>query len=202
MNIQNAIYISMISAIMLIGCQTASKKKAAKTTTTTTEQAVTESQPAVNPDSFFKAALDGDIAQVETALENGLEVNTLDANQRTGLMLAAYNGHHHIVKLLIEKGADVNKTDSNNRSALMFASTGPFTPTVTELLNAGADPNIADNVEKWTAVMMAAAEGQLEVLKLLIDKGADITMVDVDGESAYDFAVSKGHQEVADYLKK
>ena len=49
--------------------------------------------------------------------------------------------------------------------------------------------------------MMAAAEGQLKVVQLLVANGADLTMVDVDGESALDFAKSKGHQEVAAYIQ-
>ena len=49
--------------------------------------------------------------------------------------------------------------------------------------------------------MMAASEGQLEVLKVLVSNGADLKMVDVDGESSLDFAKSKGHKAVADYIK-
>ena len=204
MNYQKGFYLSLLMTVLFVACQSASKKNEEKTISAdrAVEEHSAETAPQINPDSFFQAALEGDITKIETALKSGIAVDVKDAEQRTGLMLAAYNGHHRIVKLLIEKGADVNQTDTNNRSALMFASTGPFIPTVTELLNAGADPNIADNVEQWTAVMMAASEGQLEVLKLLIDRGADLTMVDVDGESAYDFAVSKGHQAVADFLKK
>ena len=49
--------------------------------------------------------------------------------------------------------------------------------------------------------MMAAAEGQLEVLKTLVAFGADLSMVDVDGESSLDFADSKGYSAVAEYIR-
>jgi len=116
-------------------------------------------------------------------------------------MLAAYNGNIEIVKLLIDKGADVNTTDEIGRTALMFASSGPFVNTVLTLLQAGAKPNLTDKEEDWTAAMMAAAEGQLEVLKTLVAFGADLKMVDIDGESSLDFASSKGHSAVVEYIK-
>ena len=150
---------------------------------------------------IFQAALDGNIQVVKEALLNGFAPNSVDEDKRTAIMLAAYNGHTVIVKLLIDEGADVNFTDNINRTALMYGSSGPFTETVLALLQAGAKPNLVEKEENWTAAMMAASEGQLEVLKTLVAHGADLTMVDVDGESSLDFASSKGHSAVADYIK-
>ncbi len=116
-------------------------------------------------------------------------------------MLAAYNGNNEIVKLLINRGGDVNLTDEIERTALMYASTGPFVNTVTTLLEAGAEPNLIEKEENWTAAMMASAEGQLEVLKTLIAYGADLNMVDIDGESSLDFASANGHTAVVEYIK-
>lgn len=154
----------------------------------------------IDHELYFQAALDGNKAIIEQAIKEGLDVNTIDSENRTALMLASFNGHTEIAKLLIENKANVNQLDKLNRSALMFASTGPFNSTVRLLLESGAKVNLADNVENWTAVMFAAGEGQLDVVKTLVDAGADLTMLDVDGESAYDFAVSKGHTEVANYI--
>jgi ankyrin repeat protein len=49
--------------------------------------------------------------------------------------------------------------------------------------------------------MTAAAEGQLEVVQLLLDRGADPSLEDADGDTALSFAREKGHLEVADLLK-
>ena len=152
-------------------------------------------------DYIMQCALEGNIEPVKGALENGFDPNSTNIDKRTPLMLAAYNGHTEIVSLLIDKGAEVNKIDTIHRTALMYASTGPFVPTVVKLLEAGAKPNLVDGEENWTAVMMAAAEGQLEVVKTLVEYGADLKMVDVDGESSLDFANSKGHTEVVNYIK-
>ncbi|WP_163718493.1 ankyrin repeat domain-containing protein [Mangrovibacterium lignilyticum] len=150
---------------------------------------------------IFQAALDGNIQVVQDALENGFDPNTVDENTRTALMLAAYNGHTAIVQLLIDREADVNFADEIQRTALMYASSGPFVNTVLALLHAGAKPNLTEKEQNWTAAMMAAAEGQLEVLKTLVAFGADLSLVDVDGESSLDFADSKGYSDVSEYIK-
>jgi len=157
--------------------------------------------PIIDKSLFLQAALEGDVEKVSSTLEAGIDINTVDENQHTALMLAAYNGHHHVMKVLIDKGAKIEMVDGMNRTALMFASTGPFTQAVKMLINAGANVNATDNQEKWTPVMMAAAEGQLEVVKLLVANGADLSMVDVDGESSLDFANSNGHAAVVSYIE-
>jgi len=58
-----------------------------------------------------------------------------------------------------------------------------------------------DNDEHFTALMFAAAEGQKEVVSTLLKHGADKSLLDEDGESAYDFAVANGHAAVAALLK-
>ncbi|WP_066631903.1 ankyrin repeat domain-containing protein [Labilibacter marinus] len=193
------------AAILLItsivsSCNTKSNKKEA-TDTVVADKTEIKAEKVFDIPFIMESALEGNIATIKGALDNGYNANSIDENKRTAIMLAAYNGHTSIVDLLIEKGADVNLVDNINRTALMYASTGDFVPTVLSLLEAGANPNMVDNEESWTAVMMAAAEGQLEVVKTLVAHGADLSMVDVDGESSLDFANSKGHKAVAEYIK-
>lgn len=184
----------------LISCSNSNKSSEKRINSNTTKLANTQSKQ-FNSDAFFQAAFDGNKAYIEKILLEGIDVNQRNTENRTALMLAAFNGHSEIVKVLLEKGANVNLVDNINRTALMFASTGPFNATVKLLLQYGAEPNIADAEENWTAVMFAAGEGQLEVIKTLAANGADLSMVDIDGESCVDFAVSKGHTEVANYLQ-
>ncbi len=184
-----------IASIVIIACQTTKKDNEEKINNSNDISSKLPDLPAV-----FQAALDGSSKVIYDALDSGFDPNTLDDNNRTIIMMAAYNGHVDIVKLLIEKGADVDAVDNVGRTALMFASTGPFVSTVKILLQAGANPNLTEKEENWTAAMMAAAEGQLEVLKVLVANGADLSMVDVDKESCLDFAKSKNHKKVVEYI--
>jgi len=186
----------LIASSVIISCNIQVKENKEKDIVANEQNSTIPNQAFV-----FQAALDGDIQIIIDALESGLNPNALDENNRTAIMMASYNGHGDIVKLLIENGADVNAIDNVKRTALMYASSGPFTSTVSLLLNAGAKPNMTEKEQNWTAAMMAAAEGQLEVLKLLVASGADLNMVDVDGESAFQFAEANGHAETADYIK-
>jgi ankyrin repeat protein len=195
--------LQLFASIAIMGfCTSSCNTKSTKTSdANNTNTTAADSVPTFDNDLIMQSALDGEIEIIENALNKGFNANSTDINKRTPLMLAAYNGHNKIVELLLAKGADVNLTDTIHRTALMFASTGSFAPTVTTLLEAGAKPNMVDNEEKWTAAMMASAEGQLEVLKVLVAHGADLKMVDIDGESSLDFAKSKGHTAVYDYIK-
>jgi len=161
----------------------------------------TESTNAYSADLVLEAALTGNIALVRKALSSGFDVNATDPEGHSPLMMAAYNGHSEIIRLLLKEGAIPDARDAAKRTALMYASTGPFNESVVLLLDAGADPNLVDNEEHFTALMFAAAEGQAEVVRTLLEHGADKTKVDVDGDSAYDFAVNNGHTETAELVK-
>ena len=105
------------------------------------------------------------------------------------------------VPKLLEKGAFVDHRDVNGRTALMLASSGPFPPAVKLLLDHNADPNIVDNEEHFSALMYAAAEGQLENVKILIKYRADPSLTDIDRDNALTFARNNGHKEIVDFLR-
>lgn len=157
------------------------------------------SDPA-SEESLRQSALDGMQDKVSSLLEAGTRVDAPDLDGHTALMFASYNGHSEIVLMLLDQGAVLDRRDLLGRTALLYASTGPFPETVKILLDKGAKPNVVDSDEHFSPLMHAAAEGNLSVVKLLLEYGADMSLKDVDGDNAESFARQKGHQEVADYL--
>ncbi len=147
------------------------------------------------------AALEGNLLAVNAFLEQGVLLDAVDEEGHTALMFSAFNGHKEIVKVLLDQGADLDRNDFMGRSALLYASTGPFPETVKILLDKGAKPNIIDSDEHFSPLMHAAAEGNLEVVNLLLEYGADLSLKDIDGDDAESFARQAGHMEVADYLR-
>ena len=115
-------------------------------------------------------------------------------------MWAAFNGHAAAVRVLLEQGGKVDAKDKNGRTALLFASSGPFEETVGLLLKKGAAVNTQGTLEGFTALMTAAAEGQLQVVRLLLQNGADPALKDADGDTAESFARQKGHGDVVKLL--
>ncbi len=151
-------------------------------------------------EAFMLAAGSGDLQQTALQLAKGVDVDYRDDEQHSALHLAAFEGHYAVVGLLIQHGADVNAIDGMGRTPLMFAASGPYPRTVQYLLDAGAEVDSVDNDEQFTALMFAAAEGQLENVKLLAAAGADRNRKDIDGENAIDFAKANGHTEVVQWL--
>jgi ankyrin repeat protein len=186
------------SLFAIAGCKNVKESKSNEAAPP--KKTVSISKP-VQVTSIHEAALNGKLEQIREILASGINVNTIDTEERTALMYAAYNGHTEILKLLISKGALINTVDLYGRSALMMASSGPFPDVVKLLLDRKADPNIADRKEHFTALMYAASEGQMVIVRLLLEAGADPFMKDVDGDIAATFASNNGHTEIAALLK-
>lgn len=151
---------------------------------------------------FVQAALEGQTNKIRDSLQAGSNPNMWNETDRTPLMLAAFNGHTGIVKMLLEAGANIHAKDASGRTALMYAATGSNVETVRLLLENGAQINAVDQGERWSALMFAAAEGYGEVVDVLLQHGADGSLLDADADTAADFAEGNGHVELAERLKK
>ncbi len=156
----------------------------------------------VDMQAFREAALNGRVQKVKEILPDLKNVDAADENGNTALMLAGYNGHTEIVRLLLDHDADINHFNPEGRNVLMYTASGPYPETVELLLDRGAELNRADKGEHFTALMWAAAEGNMEVVKVLLKHGADASLKDVDGDTAASFARKNGHDEVADFIEK
>lgn len=206
MKIVNPYSITIYSLILftLLGCNRSPSAKADAGKEEVQEKRVTPalesaSDPA-SEEALRQAALDGNMDQVNSLLEHGTRVDAPDPEGHTALMFAAFNGHSDIILLLLDQGAALDRRDLMGRTSLLYASTGPFPETVKILLDKGAKPNVVDSDEHFSPLMHAAAEGNMAVVKVLLEHGADLSLKDVDGDDAESFARQAGHQQVADYL--
>ncbi len=197
---RNLISIPVILLVVLLSCKNNSQPKEVSKPQISTPKKV--SKPQISIQSFHDAVLNGNIEKVKVELAAGIQADIVGADGKNALMFAAFNGHSAIIKLLFENGVPINKQDNEGRTALMYASTGPFPATVNLLLDYKAAVNLIDNGEHFTALMFAASEGQFDVVKLLVEYGADTTLKDIDGDTAEDFARQNKHEKVAEYLSK
>jgi len=199
------VFLYFILMIVFMGCKGASggeekpEDKTKETWNMTDEPVQVQLSPA-EEDAFRQAAHDGEIEKVKTLLKQGVVCDAVDQDGHTALMFAAFNGHSEIAILLLDAGAKIDKRDSLDRTALLYCATGPFPETAKILLDRGADPNTVDSNEHFSPLMHAAAEGHLEVVKVLIAYGADRSLKDVDGDDAAFFAAQSGHMHVVEYL--
>ncbi|WP_340104742.1 ankyrin repeat domain-containing protein [Rhodohalobacter sp. 8-1] len=142
---------------------------------------------------LHSSALSGDLQTVNASIWQGISLDEANELGRTALMFAAFNGLNEVINLLIENCAELNLENDQGRTHLMFTTSGPFPETISQLLVNGADVNCSDSVEEWTPLMYAAAEGNLKIIELLLEYGADASLEDKDGDRAIDFASGSDH---------
>ena len=72
---------------------------------------------------------------------------------------------------------------------------------VEEALNAGADIHQQDE-QGWTPLNWAAGKGSVEIVSLLLNRGADVSRTGRDQRTPYQIALAAKHTEVARLLKE
>lgn len=116
---------------------------------------------------------------VKLLLNLGAPVDGETANGVTALMATAVVGSERTINLLLEHGADVNHRSKDGRTPLICAALY-------------AQDTLAEDEHELA----------LQVIKQLLDAGADPTAKNDKGETAYDVASRSEGQLAAEYLKK
>ncbi|NOS68375.1 MAG: hypothetical protein HOP33_00395 [Verrucomicrobia bacterium] len=112
-----------------------------------------------------------------------------------------------IMEELIKAGADPNHHESDNLDDLMSRGYVPLHVTCIKpdatrvLLKAGADPNRQYFLTKDTPLHRAAKHGSLEVVEMLVEAGADISITNKEGKTAEQMAKRHGHKEIVEFLR-
>ena len=136
---------------------------------------------------LFKAASDGNVELMATALQHSADVNFLAAGECTPLIIACMNSREEAVRLLLETSAGACKLDLfdvNGRTALHAAVQAGNEVIVRLLLDHGADVRAFDN-DGNTPLIAAATAGRVEALQLLLGTGrVDIQWKNKEGLNA------------------
>jgi ankyrin repeat protein len=128
----------------------------------------------------------GDVEQVDTILSKQVNVDEPDEHGRTAFWVAYKNKRKDILYKLMQAGADINQTDkyydengkkydkSYHNTPLIQAVIDNDQELVESLLRAGANVNY-DQDQGITALYFASASGNLNLVKRLLDAGANAT---------------------------
>ncbi|EKM54832.1 uncharacterized protein PHACADRAFT_97049, partial [Phanerochaete carnosa HHB-10118-sp] len=100
--------------------------------------------------------------------------------------VAAYYGRADIAHVLIQHGAAVDIQEKRG-----------WTPPHDAAQQGHGDPECRKG---RTPLFNTASNGHVEVARVLLENGADITVMDTDGLRALDHAEAKGHTEVVRLL--
>ena len=118
------------------------------------------------------------------------------------LQEAAFKGDITQVKKLLDEGHNVNHALGDGETALTSAMRSRRVDVVRLLLAKGADVNTENSPSDRTPLMLAADSGDTEMMKILLDHGADPcrTVKYSDNETAQRIAEKKHNLSVAQYL--
>jgi len=142
---------------------------------------------------LFYAIMSNDEIKVKRLIEEGADVNRVDALGQTPLYEAIFSGNQRILKLLIANGALVNDPRK---------ITPPSAWAILLLLSSGAPVSGLDEHGKpliHIAVENPDTENRLtlEVLRVLLDAGADVNALDKEGNSPLHWAARRGNANAA-----
>jgi hypothetical protein len=132
-------------------------------------------------------------------------VNLTDPNGNTAMHYAVSHGNFDVVSILLDsKVCNVNQTNNAGYTCVMLVSLAelkiPEHRTVVQRLFQMSDVNIRALKHSQTALMLAVSHGNLDMVQMLIEAGADINIQDDDGSTALMCAAEHGHIDIVKYL--
>ena len=164
--------------------------------------------------ALMHASLLGAASEVRALLERGAKVDVAGSDGDTALTTAAQAGWDEIVRLLLDHSTRVNTQNNLGQTALLLAASGSHGPSalaqqfykrrvrvVQMLLDHGANVNLT--AKNGSSPLMAAAyHGNVEMLKAMLKKHANVTARDAKGNTALQIAIRRNQStEVIRLLK-
>ena len=156
---------------------------------------------------LISAVKSGDATRVATLLQSGADPESVSIQGFRALAMAAMYGRHSVIDVLIQHGAD-----PNGRSTVSYPTTGGVTAlmaacgdstkdaTIVEwLIERGASLDERDSAGR-TSLLYAVISGHAEIVRTLLDNGAEVALGTNDGYTPIDAAAESDDQTVRDIL--
>uniref|UniRef100_A0A665XB91 Euchromatic histone-lysine N-methyltransferase 1b n=1 Tax=Echeneis naucrates TaxID=173247 RepID=A0A665XB91_ECHNA len=133
-------------------------------------------------------------------VQAGANLDMCDEDQRTPLMEACENNHMETVLYLLRAGASASHKDVEGFTCLHLAAKSGHYSIVEHLLSTGLININCQDDGGWTAMIWATEYKHVDQVKLLLCKGADISIRDKEENICLHWAAFSGSVEIAELL--
>lgn len=145
--------------------------------------------------ALWLAASEGRVEAMKALLDAGADATNTRTDGISALMTASVGGHVDAVALLLENGADPTVADQDGLTALMNAAESGSVEVMRLLVEKADDPSYVNVMSEsgFSAMIIAAAKGNTDAIKYLIETGCDVNAVHENKVTALMYAAASGH---------
>ena len=153
---------------------------------------------------LLAAASAGTLSDIDSAIENGANLQARDANGRTALLIAATENHVAVAKRLVDLGADVDALDDRHDTPWLVTGVTGSVAMLEVLLPANPDLTIR-NRYGGISVIPASERGHVDYIRRVVQTDIDVNHVNDLGWTALLEAVILGdgttpYQQIVEIL--
>jgi len=157
-------------------------------------------------------ALENDsLVKMRALLEKGVDLEQsiiigeeyeLDEPDEIGLLFYAIRTHASLdaIKLLLEYGVDLHALDADKLSAIDTAIKFKRKEIVQLCIDNKMDLNTTQRKSGMLPLLLSACFGDIEMVTLLLENGANLDVSDRSGMSAKDYAKKLGQKKMVEFL--
>jgi len=185
-------------------------------------------QDALLQTPLFYAAREGNREACRYLVQCRCEANKMDSFAQSPIFYSARNGHESCAELLVELRCAADVPDRVGETPLFWAAQSASEGTVRALLRHGAEPRRANTSGQTplfkaagpcaeallearcdvnhhdtlgqTVLFKAAANGQTDMLQMLVSRRGDLSLADRTGSTCFFHAAKQGHVQTCKVL--
>lgn len=143
------------------------------------------------------AAVNNQREMLEYLLAQGLDVNKPGSGEFTALHQAANYDNVELADFLLENGAEVNRGTGNNITPLALAAVKGNAAMTRWLIENGSEIEAAVESTGKTPLHLAVQDEHIEVVRILLEAGADPLAEAIKGYTPLDLAYQLQYEDIA-----
>lgn len=148
--------------------------------------------------NILEAVLDDNVDALESLIAGGADVNAVDEEGSTPLLLASEFGNTEIAKILMTNGANIDQRDYDGLSPVEMAIYNCHFAVARLLIASGCDLSVEQ--EGFGLMHAAAAMGSIRIGRMLRERGLSLEATDDSGRTPLHWAAQEGHTSFGQWL--